>query len=150
MKPDLPYLVMRSRKFCLIVWKQSRNVICIILYHWMREILKFTISIDENGAVNINNMAIEGHHMLNVNDNPAFAGDGEVIQFLDKSGHLGAHAIHKYYGSAIDDNSISDEIIAIDRECFSNTGEFLSTNIDEYIFNVSVNNSSISKNVKGK
>ena len=70
---------------------------------------------------------------------------GIVIDDHDVYVPNAVNAIHKYYGSAIDDNSISDEIIAIDRECFSNTGEFLSTNIDEYIFNVSVNNSSISK-----
>lgn len=52
----------------------------------------FTISIDENGKVNVNYRAVEGHHMLNVNDNPAFAGDAKGIQFLDKKNHLGAHA----------------------------------------------------------
>lgn len=60
------------------------------------------------------------------------------------------NAIRRYYGSAIDDNSISDEIMAIDRECFSNTGEFIASNIDEYIFNVSVDNNSTSKKMVKK
>lgn len=55
------------------------------------------------------------------------------------------NAIHNYYGSAIDENSISDEIMVIDREDYSNKGEFISSAVDEYIFNVSVNNNPASK-----
>ena len=38
----------------------------------------------------------------------------------------------------------------IHRECFSNTGEFIASNIDEYIFNVSVDNNSTSKKMVKK
>ena len=55
------------------------------------------------------------------------------------------NAIRNYYGSAIDENSISDEIMVIDREDYSNAGEFISSTVDEYIFNVSVNNNPTSK-----
>ena len=35
--------------------------------------------------------------------------------------------------------------MVIDREDYSNTGEFISSTVDEYVFNVSVNNTSTSK-----
>ena len=57
---------------------------------------EYNVSIIEDGKnkgkISISKKAIEGHHMMNVDEFSAFAGDGKVIQFLDRSEHLIAHA----------------------------------------------------------
>jgi len=48
---------------------------------------------ESDGKLKVNKYSIEGHHMKNVSENPALAGDGRNIQFLSRSGeHIDAHA----------------------------------------------------------
>lgn len=53
---------------------------------------EYHITLTKKGEIKVSTNAMEGHHMLNVNDYPEFAGDGKNIQFLGKLEHLGAHA----------------------------------------------------------
>ena len=46
------------------------------------------------------------------------------------------NAIRKYYGNSV---NVSEDVMAIDMETFSSSGELLSDDIDEYIFDVSIN-----------
>lgn len=54
---------------------------------------RYNVNIDKDGDVSVTQYSIEGHHMKNVSENNALAGDWRNIQFLERSGeHFDAHA----------------------------------------------------------